>query len=61
MTNREFLFNLDDYELAEYLVTLERYDSEGNDIWSDPSGKEYFLWNNAVESTIDWLNMEVYE
>ena len=32
MKNREYLFNLDDYDLAEYLVTFVRQDIDGNDV-----------------------------
>ena len=48
MTNREYLFHLDDYDLAEYLVTFVRQDLESNDVYADPSG-------------IEWLNKEVNE
>lgn len=61
MTNKEYLFHLDDYDLAEYLVTFVRHDSDGNDIYADPSGTEWFIFENAVEATIDWLSKEVNE
>ena len=61
MTNKEYIFNLDDYELAEYLVTFVRHDSDGNDIYADPSGTEWFIFEDAVEATIEWLSKEVNE
>lgn len=61
MTNKEYLFHLDDYDLAEYLITFVRQDSEGNDIYADPSGIEWFIFEDAVEATIEWLNKEVNE
>lgn len=61
MKNREFLFHLDDYELAEYLVSFIGEDVDGNDIYADPSGTEWFIFEDAVEATIDWLNKEVNE
>ena len=48
MTNKEYLFNLDDYELAEYLVTFVRQDIDGNDVYADPSGIEWFIFEDAV-------------
>lgn len=61
MTNKDYLFNLDDYELAEYLVTFVRQDIDGNDVYADPSGTEWFIFEDAVEATIEWLNKEVNE
>ena len=61
MTNREYLFHLDDYDLAEYLVTFVRQDLESNDVYADPSGIEWFIFEDAVEATIEWLNKEVNE
>jgi hypothetical protein len=61
MKNREYLFHLDDYELAEYLVSFIGEDADGNDIYADPSGTEWFIFEDAVEATIDWLNKEVNE
>lgn len=61
MTNKEYLFNLDDYDLAEYLVTYVGQDSDGVDIYADPSGIEWFIFEDAVEATIVWLNKEVNE
>ena len=61
MTNKEYLFNLDDYDLAEYLVTFVRQDLDGNDVYADPSGAEWFLFENAIEATISWLNLDVNE
>lgn len=59
MTNREYLFYLDDYDLAEYLVTLQRIDVDGNDIYSDPSGNEWFIFEDAIDATIEWLRKGV--
>lgn len=61
MINKEYLFNLDDYELAEYLVTFVRQDIDGNDVYADPSGTEWFIFEDAVEATIEWLSKEVNE
>lgn len=61
MTNKEYLFNLDDYDLAEYLVTYIGEDIDGTDIYTDPSGSEWFIFDDAVEATIEWLNKEVNE
>ena len=47
MKNREYLFNLDDYDLAEYLVTFVRQDIDGNDVYADPSGIEWFIFEEA--------------
>jgi len=61
MINKDYLFNLDDYDLAEYLVTFVRQDIDGNDVYADPSGIEWFIFEDAVEATIVWLNKEVNE
>ena len=56
MTNRDYLLNLDDYELAEHLIQISRQDNDGNDI-----GSEWFIYEDAIEATMDWLNKEVNE
>ena len=45
----------------EYLVTFVRQDIDGNDVYADPSGTEWFIFEDAVEATIEWLNKEVNE
>lgn len=59
MNNKEYLFNLDDYDLAEYLVTISGFDTDGNDIYADPSGNEWFIFEDAIDATIEWLNKDV--
>lgn len=61
MTYREYLFHLDDYDLAEYLVKISRQDIDGNDVYETPFGGEWFIFDDAIEATIDWLNKEVNE
>ena len=61
MTNKEYLFHLDDYDLPEYLVTFVGQDVDGNDIYAEHSGTEWFIFEDAVEATIEWLNKEVNE
>lgn len=59
LTNKEYLFNLDDYELAQYLINFVRLDFDGNDVYADPSGNEWFIYDDAIDATIEWLNKEV--
>lgn len=59
MTNKEYLFNLDDYELAEYLISYAGKDIDECDIYADPSGNEWYIYDDAIEATIKWLNKEV--
>ena len=59
MTNKEYLFNIDDYELSEYLISISRYDQHNNEIYITPSGSEWFIYEDAIEATIEWLNSEV--
>lgn len=67
MTNKEYIFNLDDYELAGYLINVStRYETYENytepyDVYTDPEGNEWFIYEDAIEATIAWLNKEVNE
>lgn len=67
MTNKEYLLNLDDYELADYLINIstryETYDDYNDpyDVYTDPEGNEWFIYEDAIEATIEWLNKEVNE
>ena len=42
-------------------MTFVRQDIDGNDVYADPSGTEWFIFEDAVEATIVWLNKEVNE
>ena len=44
-----------------YIQHVVREDAEGNDIYADPSGTEWFIFEDAIEATIEWLNKEVNE
>lgn len=65
MTYRDYLLNLDDYELAGYLINIStRYETYDNykdayDVYTDPEGNEWFIYDDAIEATIEWLNKEV--
>ena len=65
MTNKEYIFNLDDYELADYLLNsntqYKTYDDyfEPYEVYTDPEGNEWFIYEDAIEATIEWLNKEV--
>lgn len=65
MTNKEILFNLDDYEFAEHLINIEQeYNRFGNDtesyeVYTDPTGNKWYIYDDAIDATIEWLNTEV--
>ena len=67
MTYRDYLLNLDDYELADYLINIstryETYDDYNDpyDVYIDPDGNEWFIYEDAIEATMAWLNKEVNE
>lgn len=67
MTHKEYLLNLEDDELADYLInTSIRYEAyenytESYDVYTDPEGNEWFIYEDAIEATIEWLNKEVNE
>lgn len=69
MTNKEYLLNLDDYELADYLINMStRYENRDNyyitesyDVYTDPERNEWFIYEDAIEATMAWLNKEVNE
>lgn len=67
MTYRDYLLNLDDYELADYLINIStRYENYNNynepyDVYTDPEGNEWFIYEDALDATMAWLNKEVNE
>lgn len=69
MTNKEYLLNLDDYELADYLINMSTkyknhdnyYITESYDVYTDPEGNEWFIYEDALDATMAWLNKEVNE
>lgn len=67
MTYRDYLLNLDDYELADYLINIstkyENYENynEPYDVYTDPEGNEWFIYEDALDATMAWLNKEVNE
>lgn len=68
MINKEYLLNLDDYELADYLINVStRYEAykdyytNSYDVYTDPEGNEWFIYEDAIEATMAWLNKEVNE
>lgn len=67
MTNKEFLFNeISDEALASYLIKegihqfyndeLDTY--ENSTVYISPDESEWFIWDDALNATIDWLNEE---
>lgn len=72
MTNKDYLFNLDDYELAEHLINIseehwtyqnnngtETQSAEKCEVYTDPAGNKWYIYDDAIDATIEWLNSEV--